>query len=98
VTLQLAYDMTDDDGDEARAGKSAEERYAEARRIAPDAYELVFWKALELANAGDVDAARREMGIAMAADDSWRRTLEHLAEAGREGMTPELAAQLMGEA
>ena len=97
VTLQLAYDMLDDDGDEAKAGRSAEERYAEVRRIAPDAYELVFWTALELAAKGDIAAARREMAIALAADDSWRRTLEHLASAGREGMTPELAAQLMGE-
>jgi uncharacterized Ntn-hydrolase superfamily protein len=97
VTLQLAYDMLDDEGDEAKAGRTAEERYAEVRRIAPDAYELVFWRALELATAGDVAAARREMAIALAADDSWRRTLEHLAQAGREGMTPELAAELMGE-
>jgi uncharacterized Ntn-hydrolase superfamily protein len=95
VTMQLAYDMLDDDGDEAKAGRTAEQRYAEARRMAPDAFELVFWRALELATAGDVAAARREMAIAMEADDSWRRTLEHLAEAGREGVTPELAAELM---
>ena len=44
-----------------------------------------------------MEAARREMAIAVGADESWRRTLEHLAEAGREGMTPELAAQLLGE-
>jgi uncharacterized Ntn-hydrolase superfamily protein len=95
VTMQLAYDMLDDDGDEAKAGRTAEQRYAEARRMAPNAFELVFWRALELATAGDVAAARREMAIAMEADDSWRRTLEHLAEAGREGVTPELAAELM---
>jgi hypothetical protein len=97
VTLQHAYDMLDDDGDEAKAGKSAAERYAEARRLAPDAYELVFWSALELATKGDLEAGRREMAIAIGADDSWRRTLEHLARAGREGVTPELAAQLLGE-
>ncbi|HKO34629.1 MAG TPA: DUF1028 domain-containing protein [Candidatus Limnocylindria bacterium] len=97
VTLQLAYDMLDDDGDEAKAGKSAEERYAEVRRIAPEAYELVFWTALELATRGDLAAAKREMAIAVAADESWRRTLEHLAQAGREGVTPELAAQLLGD-
>jgi uncharacterized Ntn-hydrolase superfamily protein len=95
VTMQLAYDMLDDDGDEAKAGRTAEQRYAEARRMAPNAFELVFWRALELATAGDVAAARREMAIAMEADDSWRRTLEHVAEAGREGVTPELAAELM---
>ncbi|HET9540548.1 MAG TPA: DUF1028 domain-containing protein [Candidatus Limnocylindria bacterium] len=97
VTLQLAYDMLDDEGDEAKAGKGAEERYAESRRLAPEAYELVFWRALELATAGDVEGGRREMAIAVAADESWRRTLEHLAQAGREGVTPELAAQLLGD-
>jgi hypothetical protein len=98
VTLQLAYDMLDDDGDAAKAGKSAEERYAEVRRMAPEAYELVFWTALELAKQGDISGARREMAIAIAADESWRRTLEHLAQAGREGVTAELAAELMGGA
>ncbi|HEY8179646.1 MAG TPA: DUF1028 domain-containing protein [Candidatus Limnocylindria bacterium] len=97
VTLQLAYDLLNDEGDAAKSGMSTQDRYAEARRMAPDAYELVFWSALELAAAGEVETARREMAIAIGADESWRRTLEHLAEAGREGMTPELAAQLLGE-
>jgi uncharacterized Ntn-hydrolase superfamily protein len=97
VTLQLAYDMLDDDSDEAKAGKSADERYAEVRRIAPDAYELVFWMALDLAKRGDVEAARREMAIAVAADVAWRNTLEHLAQAGREGITPEIAAELLAD-
>ena len=57
----------------------------------------VFWSALELAAGGNMGAAQREMAIAVAADENWRRTLEHLAEAGREGMTPELAAELLGE-
>ena len=97
ATLQLAYDMLDDDSDEAKAGKSADERYGEVRRIAPDAYELVFWMALDLAKRGDVEAARREMAIAVAADVAWRNTLEHLAQAGREGITPEIAAELLAD-
>jgi uncharacterized Ntn-hydrolase superfamily protein len=96
VTLQLAYDLLNDEGDSAKAGQGAEDRYAAARRMAPDAYELVFWRAIELANAGDVAGARRELAVAVAADESWRRTLEHLAEGGREGITPELAAELLG--
>jgi uncharacterized Ntn-hydrolase superfamily protein len=95
VTLQLAYDLLNDEGDATKAGVAPEERYAEARRLAPDAYELVFWRAVELATGGDVPAARREMAIAVAADESWRHTLEHLAEARREGVTPELAAELL---
>jgi uncharacterized Ntn-hydrolase superfamily protein len=97
VTLQLAYDLADDDGDAARAGVSADERYAEARRMAPDAYELPFWRGVELAVAGDVEAARRELAIAFAADARWRTTLEHLASAGREGITPDLATRLLRE-
>jgi uncharacterized Ntn-hydrolase superfamily protein len=96
VTMQLAYAMTDDEGDAARAGRSAEERYASARQLAPDAYELVFWWGVELARRGDMVAARRELQIAFEADQRWRTTLEHLAAAGREGMTPGLAAQLTG--
>jgi uncharacterized Ntn-hydrolase superfamily protein len=96
VTLQIAYDMLDDDGDEAKAGKSSEERYAEVRRIAPEAYELVFWTALEMAKQGDLAGAKRELAIAVAADESWRRPGARACGAGREGMTPELAAELLG--
>ncbi|HET6745402.1 MAG TPA: DUF1028 domain-containing protein [Candidatus Limnocylindria bacterium] len=96
VTLQLAYDLLNDEGDAAKGGATADERYAEARRMAPDAYELVFWTALDLVKRGDMAGARREMAIAVAADESWRHTLEHLAEGRREGITPELAAELLG--
>jgi uncharacterized Ntn-hydrolase superfamily protein len=95
VTLQEAYNLLDDEGDAARAGQSEDERYASARRTAPDALELVFWMGLEFAKRGDLDAARRELAIAFAADGRWRTTLEHLAAAGREGMNPELAATLL---
>ena len=95
VTVQLAYDLLNDEGDAAKAGRSTEERYAEARKLAPDAYELVFWRAIELANAGDLDGARREMAVAAAADDAWRNTLEHLAQSSGEGITPELAAAIL---
>ena len=97
VTMQLAYDLTDDEGDAARAGLSGEERYAQARRMAPDAYELVFWKGVELAVAGDLEAARRELAVAFAADPRWRTTLEHLGASEREGVTREMAAQLLVE-
>jgi uncharacterized Ntn-hydrolase superfamily protein len=95
VTLHLAYELLDEAGEAAGAGRAVAERYAEARRMAPDAYELVFWRGLELATAGDVAAGRRELEIAFAADSRWRTTLQHLAAAGREGVTPELAEQLL---
>jgi uncharacterized Ntn-hydrolase superfamily protein len=98
VSMQLAYDLLNDEGEAARGGATAEERYARARVLSPDAYELVFWRGVELAVAGELDAARRELSIAFAADRRWRTTLEHMASAGREGVTPELAAQLLAEA
>jgi uncharacterized Ntn-hydrolase superfamily protein len=95
VTMQLAYNLLDDEGDAAKAGSSATERYQLARQLSPGAYELVFWKGIELAAAGDLEAARKELGIAFAADTRWRTTLQHLADARREGITPELAEQML---
>ena len=50
---------------------------------------------LEYAKRGDLGAARRELAVAFKADARWRTTLEHLAEARREGITPELASELL---
>jgi uncharacterized Ntn-hydrolase superfamily protein len=69
-------------------------RYAEARRRAPDAYELVFWMGIEHLRHGDLAGARRELDIAFAADTRWRTTLQHLVDARWENLTPELLAQL----
>lgn len=95
VTMQLAYNQLDEEGDSARAGHGPAERYDLARRMAPDAYELVFWRGVELATGGDVEGGRRELQIAFAADRRWRTTLEHLAAGGREGVTQELATELL---
>lgn len=96
VTMQLAYDLLDDEGAAATAGMSADERYARAREMSPQAWELVFWRGVELAVAGDLERARRELALAFEADERWRTTLRHLADAEREGVTPALAAQLLG--
>lgn len=95
VTMQLAYNLLDDEGDDAKAGRGAAERYELARQMSPEAYELVFWRGVELATGGDVEGGRRELQIAFAADSRWRTTLQHLADAGREGVTPELTELLL---
>jgi uncharacterized Ntn-hydrolase superfamily protein len=97
VDLYEAYALMDDGGDAAHAGRSEAERYADARNRAPEAMELVFWMGIEHAKRGDLDAARQELEIAFAADLRWQTTLQHLADAGREGMTPELAAELTAD-
>jgi uncharacterized Ntn-hydrolase superfamily protein len=95
VTMQLAYDLMADHGDAALAGRPAPERYAQTRQLAPDAYELVFGRGVALAAGGDVEAGRHELQIAFAADSRWRTTLQHLADAGQQGLTPELAELLL---
>ncbi|HET9498196.1 MAG TPA: DUF1028 domain-containing protein [Candidatus Limnocylindria bacterium] len=91
VNLYEAYALFDPD--QTDLGEA--EAYAEARRRAPEAMELVFWMGIEHAKRGEIDDARRELAIAFAADSRWRTTLQHLADAGREGMSSELAAQLV---
>ncbi|HET6649837.1 MAG TPA: DUF1028 domain-containing protein [Candidatus Limnocylindria bacterium] len=78
--------------------RPVEERYADARRLAPDAMELVFWRGIELALAGDEAAARRELDIAFAADATWRQALRHVAAAGHAGDDPGLVDRLLDEA
>jgi uncharacterized Ntn-hydrolase superfamily protein len=90
VNLYEAYALFDPD--QTDLGEA--EAYAEARRRAPEAMELVFWMGIEHAKRGEIAEARRELAIAFAADARWRTTLQHLADANREGMSPELAAQL----
>jgi uncharacterized Ntn-hydrolase superfamily protein len=95
VTIHAAYDLLNEEGDAARGGRAVAERYAEARRLAPDAFELAFWRGVELATAGDIEGGRTELLLAFAADPRWRTTLEHLAAGGREGVTQELASELL---
>jgi uncharacterized Ntn-hydrolase superfamily protein len=93
VNLWEAQDLLDDESDAARGGTSEAERYAEARRLAPEFWELTFWTAIEMAKRGELEEARREMAAAVAAEPRWRTTLEHLAAGGR--VDPELAGQLL---
>jgi uncharacterized Ntn-hydrolase superfamily protein len=79
-------------------GRPVEERYADARRLSPDAIELVFWRGIELALAGDEASARRELHIAFAADATWREALRHVAAAGHVGDDPGLVDRLLDEA
>lgn len=95
VNLWEAQALLDDEGDAARGGMSEADRYAEARRRAPDFLELAFWTAVDWAKRGDLDAARREMGIAIGGDARWRTTLQHMAQSGR--IAPDLAERLLAD-
>jgi uncharacterized Ntn-hydrolase superfamily protein len=95
VNLWEAQALLDEEGDAAKSGMSEADRYAEARRRAPEFLEIAFWSAVELAKRGDLDTARRELSAAIAADDHWHRTLEHLAQTSR--LDKDLAAKLLAD-
>jgi uncharacterized Ntn-hydrolase superfamily protein len=94
VNLWEAQALLDDEGDAAKAGMDEAERYTEARRRAPEFAELAFWAGVELANRGEIDAGRRELAVAFAADARWRTTLKHMA-GGRVERT--LAEKLLAD-
>ncbi|MDQ2689657.1 MAG: DUF1028 domain-containing protein, partial [Chloroflexota bacterium] len=77
--------------------RPAEARYADARHLSPEAIELVFWRGIQLALAGDEEGARRELGIAFATDATWRQALRHVAAAGHVGDDPSLVERLLAD-
>jgi uncharacterized Ntn-hydrolase superfamily protein len=83
VSLTESHDLLDEEGAAAATGRPRMERYAEARQRAPSAVGLAFRVALELANRGDLEAARRELRVAVTADPRWRTALRRYDAAGR---------------
>lgn len=54
--------------------------FEEALKLAPDHTELIFWRAVSIAAAGDVDASLPFFRQAFAAAPEWRRVVERLPE------------------
>lgn len=82
------------DGAASQDGRSAAERYAAARELAPDAVELAFWRAVTLGVEGDLEGARRELHRAVADDPTWIEVLRRVAAAGLAGEDPALVDRL----
>jgi uncharacterized Ntn-hydrolase superfamily protein len=95
ATMSEAYRLMGELEVGADDDRPIEQRYADARRLSPDATELVFWRGIQLALAGDEEAGRRELAIAFAADPTWREALRHVAEAGHVGNDPALVERLL---
>jgi uncharacterized Ntn-hydrolase superfamily protein len=77
-------------------GAFAERRAALA--AVPDVAEIAFWTAVSLASAGRDDEARETVAVALAAYPGWAELLRRLADRGLAGVTPEVAATLLGDA
>jgi uncharacterized Ntn-hydrolase superfamily protein len=81
VNLSEAHALLDDEV--ADTSRPRIERYREAMSRAPEADGLAFRIAVELANQGELEDARREMAVAVAANSRWRETLRRYDRAGR---------------
>lgn len=84
VTIKRAYDLMEqgevlaDDGDFQAAAAA----YGGATDLVPADDQALFWQALILVGAGDLDGARRIMDRARAARPAWGPFLRRVADAG----------------
>jgi len=97
ATISEAYQLVGELESPTADRRPMTERYADARAMAPDAMELVFWRAIELATSGNEAAARDELAVAFAADPTWREALRHVAAAGLVGTDPALVERLLAD-
>ena len=76
--------------------QAASNEYGAAEAMAPENAEMLFWHAVTMAAAGQVEAARPLLGRAYAMDPNWRTLVERLPRAGLLPDDPRLVEQLMG--
>jgi uncharacterized Ntn-hydrolase superfamily protein len=97
ATISEAYRLVGELESPVADRRPMDARYAEARAMAPDAMELVFWRAIALATSGNEAAARGELAVAFGADPTWREALRHVAAAGLVGDDPALVERLLAD-
>jgi len=92
LTVARAYRFMDE-GDELFAERDIEgalEAYATAQSMDPDNHEMVFWAAVTLVGAGDLDQARPLFERAFEMWPRWRELVPRLPTAGLLPDDPEL--------
>ncbi|WP_081208411.1 DUF1028 domain-containing protein [Salegentibacter sediminis] len=83
-------DLAMEDGD---VDKALEE-YGTAEKMFPDNLEMQFWKAVALANAGEIEEAKPVFDKIFKKDENWREMLRRLPKAGLLDVSDEELKQL----
>lgn len=83
-------DLAMEDGD---VDKALEE-YGSAEKMFPDNLEMQFWKAVALANAGEIQEAKPVFDKIFKKDENWREMLRRLPKAGLLDVSDEELKQL----
>jgi len=98
VGLKRAYERLES-AEELELAGDADGALAERRAAIdgmPDNPEAAFWTAVSLGVRGRLEDARPLVELAAAADPGWAELLRRLGDRGLSGVTPELAARLLG--
>jgi len=97
LTMNRAYNLMNQ-GDEQMANgeiEAAVESYGAAEAILPDNHEMVFWHAVTLAGAGELEEALPMFEKAFAMWPKWRELLPRLPASGLLPDDPELLSKIL---
>ena len=75
--------------------KGASVEYGAAEALVPDSAEMLFWHAITMAGAGQLEAAKPLLARAYALDPNWRTLVERLPRASLLPDDPKLVRQLV---
>jgi uncharacterized Ntn-hydrolase superfamily protein len=97
LALARAYNLMTEGDDAVAAGdmETAGARYAAAMALAPDNHEMMFWTAVTMAGAGDIDEALPLFRRAFRLHPPWREAVTRLPEAGLLPNDPALMERIL---
>jgi uncharacterized Ntn-hydrolase superfamily protein len=97
LTMNRAYNLMNQGDEHMTEGRveKAVEAYGAAEALVPGSHEMIFWHAVTLAGAGQVDRALPLFAKAFAMWPKWRELVPRLPAAGLLPDDPELLARIL---
>ena len=99
LTMKRAYNLMNEGDEHMMVGAidKAVEAYSGAESLVPDSHEMVFWHAVTLAAAGDVDASLPLFERAFAAWPLWRELVPRLPTSGLLPDDPDVIQRILAD-
>jgi uncharacterized Ntn-hydrolase superfamily protein len=97
LTMNRAYNLMNRGDEHMTEGniEKAVEAYGAAEALVPDSHEMVFWHAVALAGAGQVEQALPLFGKAFSMWPRWRELIPRLPKSGLLPDDPELLSKIL---
>ncbi len=98
LTMNRAYNLMNEGDEHMTEGniEKAVAAYGAAEALVPDSHEMVFWHAVTLAGAGQVEQALPLFAKAFSLWPKWRELVPRLPASGLLPDDPELLAEILG--